>query len=135
MPLRLFLRITALTTAVIGLTLTFLPAFVANLFFTATDHHADIFIRFLGSSLIGYTYLNWHTALQDDPAQSRSTLIGNFSTLLIAFVISLVGVLGGTLKASGWLIVAIHFVFGIGFFIQLALGRSGGNREDLPARR
>jgi hypothetical protein len=115
MSLKLFLRLTACTTGIIGLTLVVMPSFIANLFLPNTDHAADIFIRFLGSSLIGYTYLNWQTAKNTDASQVRATLIGNFSTLFIAFVLSLIGVLAGDLKAAGLAIVALHGVFGSGF--------------------
>jgi Na+-driven multidrug efflux pump len=113
--LRLFLRITAVTTAIIGATLILFPSFIANLFLPNTDHMADIFIQFVGSSLIGYTYLNWFTARHDKFEQVHAALIGNFSTLLIAFIISLIGVISGGLKEMGWLIVALHFTFGTGF--------------------
>jgi hypothetical protein len=119
MNIRIFLRLTAFTTAVIGLTLIALPHFIGDLFFEVTDHNSDIFIQFLGSSLIGYTYLNWQTSHGKKPAMEYPALIGNFSTLLIAFIISLAGVLNHSLKAAGWLIVLLHFTFGSGFGLYL----------------
>lgn len=115
MNVRTFLRLTALTTGIIGVVLVVVPSFIGNFFIAATDHHTDIFIQFVGSSLIGYTYLNWHTAAETDARSLRPALIGNFATLLVAFMISLIGVLDGGLKATGWLIVLLHFVFGSGF--------------------
>lgn len=115
MQLKSFLRITAITTGIIGTILILLPSFIANFFLPGTDHSADIFIQFVGSSLIGYTYLNWFSTKNTDAKQVHATLIGNFSTLLIAFIISLIGVLDGDLKTTGWLIVALHFTFGAGF--------------------
>jgi hypothetical protein len=114
-PIKTFLRLTACTTGLIGATLLIMPSFIADFFFAATDHTVDIFIQFVGSSLIGYTYLNWQTAKASHPGQLHATLIGNFSSLFIAWIVSLAGVLNGTLKATGWFIVALHFVFGIGF--------------------
>jgi hypothetical protein len=74
----------------------------------------------LGSALVGYSYLNWFTSANG--VTVRPTLIGNFSTLSIALVISIIGVLDGSLKTSGWLIVLLHLVFacGFGWFLWLA---------------
>jgi hypothetical protein len=125
MGLRNFLRLTAVTTGIIGATLIILPSFIANFFLPQTDHSTDIFIQFVGSSLIGYTYLNWQTAKANSPGQLHATLIGNFSTLLIAFAISLIGVLNGTLRQTGWLIVLLHFTFGTGFGWYLKYFKTG----------
>jgi Na+-driven multidrug efflux pump len=115
MRLKLFLRLTACVTSVIGLTLLFFPHFVANLFLPLPVHGSDIFLRFLGSTLIGYTYLNIYTSIDEHLETARPTLIGNFSTLSIAFLVSLIGVLDHSLKSTGWLIVLLHLSFGSGF--------------------
>ncbi len=115
MPIKLFLTATALVTAVIGTILLLVPSFIANFFLPSAAHGTDIFIRFLGSTLIGFTYLNWATTRYEHLAAMRATLIGNFSTLSIALVISIVGVLDHTLKITGVFIILLHLVFAVGF--------------------
>lgn len=115
MPVKTFLLATATVTAGIGLTLLLFPGFIANFFLPVPIHEADIFIRFLGSALIGYTYLNWATTTYDNLHAMRATLIGNFSTLFIAFVVSVWGVLDHTLKTTGVFIILLHLVFAAGF--------------------
>jgi hypothetical protein len=115
MHIKVFLRLTAVVTFVIGLTLAVDPGFVENFFVSVPSHGGDIFIRFLGSSLIGYTYLNWYTSGLDHILDMRATLIGNLSTLTVAFFMSLFAVMSGTLNSKGWLIVLLHLTFGVGF--------------------
>jgi Na+-driven multidrug efflux pump len=115
MSLKLFLRITVCATSLIGLTVLLFPHFVANFFLPSPARGTDIFIRFLGSTLIGYTYLNFYTSTDSHLSTARPTLIGNLSTLSIAFLVSLIGVLDHSLKSTGWLIVLLHLAFGSGF--------------------
>jgi len=106
---------TTIATALIGGALLFLPLTVANIFLTNSMQEGAIFVRFLGSSLVGYSYLNWYTARYDQFIVMRATIIGNFSTLCIALLVSILGVVGGVLNVRGLLIVALHLVFASGF--------------------
>ncbi len=115
MTVRTFLRLTASVTAVIGPTLLLFPGFINELFVASPAHGTDIFIRFLGSALIGYTYLNWYSAHYSKTSSVHPTLVGNFSTLSIALILSIVAVLDGSLKTTGWAIVLLHLVFAAGF--------------------
>lgn len=110
-----FLRITALVTFIIGLTLIIFPLFTANLFTPDSVTGSEIFIQFLGSSLIGFAFLNWYTAKLNTASVTRPALLGNFSTLLTATVLSTIGILNGSLKMSGILIVLLHTLFASGF--------------------
>lgn len=115
MSAKLFLRLTAGTTLLISLVLVTMPGFVENYFVSSPSHGGDIFIRFLGSALIGYTYLNWHTSKLDSVEAMQATFLGNLSTLTIAFFISLSAVITGTLNPKGLFIVLLHFTFAVGF--------------------
>ncbi|MBA3757514.1 hypothetical protein H0X09_01460 [Candidatus Saccharibacteria bacterium] len=110
---------TTIATALIGAALLFLPLTVANIFLTHSMHEGAIFVRFLGSSLVGYSYLNWYTAHYDHFMVMRATIIGNFSTLCIALLVSIFGVIGGVLNVRGLLIVALHLVLVSGFGYHL----------------
>ncbi len=45
----------------------------------------------------------------------KANLVGNFATLAIAFLISVIGVISGALNINGLLIILLHLIFGIGF--------------------
>jgi hypothetical protein len=98
------------------LTLIIFPGFIDNFFIKAPSSGGDIFIRFLGSTLFGYSCLNWFTSnFEKSEAAIRVCLASNLSTLTVAFFISLIGLLNGTFKATGILIVILHFGFAAGF--------------------
>lgn len=115
MPIRLFLRITAFTTAVIGLSFIFLPETMVNFFLTDPIGHGSIFVRFLGSSLVGYSFLNAYASMYNHLELVKPNLAGNFATLSVAFVLSVVGMVTGSLNKNGILIVLLHLTFGAGF--------------------
>ncbi len=115
MSLTVYLRLTACITTIIGLTLIIFPSFIENFFINHPSHGGDVFIRFLGSTLFGFACLNWFTAKLDHKPSTRVTLAGNLATLSIAFIISLIGLINGTLKNVGILIVLLHFCFAFGF--------------------
>jgi hypothetical protein len=117
MSVRFFLKLTSYITSVLGVTLILFPSFIENTFITQPSHGGDIFIRFLGSTLFGYACLNWFAAKNNDEPARKITMMGNLSTLTVAFFISLAAVISGTLNAKGWLIVLLHLTFGTGFAV------------------
>jgi hypothetical protein len=115
MPVRLFLRLTAVTTAAIGVVLILVPGIIADVFLTQRAAGSNIFIQFLGSSLVGYTLINWYSSHVDDKALLHATITGNLGTLTIAAVLSVVGLANHALRPSGVLILLLHVGFGCGF--------------------
>lgn len=115
MRVQTFLKITALTTALIGASFIIAPFQLTNVFVDNLGGEALMFIRFLGSSLVGYSYLNWQTAKLNKLEAMHATLVGNFATLCIALLLSIIGVLTKDLNLYGLLIVALHLVFASGF--------------------
>lgn len=115
MRVQTFLKITAFTTALIGASFIIAPFQLTNVFVDNLGREALMFIRFLGSSLVGYSYLNWQTAKLNKLQAMRATLVGNFATLCIALLLSIIGVLTKDLNLYGLLIVALHLAFASGF--------------------
>lgn len=111
-------------TMVIGLVLLVLPGPIGETILTTYASGSNIFIQFLGSSLIGYSFLNWYTSKHRDPTLMHATLIGNFSTLMIALALSIIGVLGHSLKTAGLLIILLHLSVGAGFGYYLHASRT-----------
>ena len=125
MRIQTFLRLTAITTAVIGTVFIIAPFQVTNIFVDQLGREALMFMRFLGSSLVGYSYLNWQTAKLNKLQAMHATLVGNFATLCIALLLSIIGVVSQDLNLYGLLIVALHLVFASGFgYYLLKLRRS-----------
>lgn len=125
MDVKLFLRITALVTLAIGITLIVFPMTVETLFVTNSSPSSDVFIQFLGSSLIGYAYLNWYTAKLSHLEIMVATLIGNLSTLVIATLLSLIALQSGALNQNGFLILLLHVTFALGFGYFALIAKKG----------
>ena len=112
---RLFLKFTSLVTLLIGLIFFIFPAQAVH-FFTGLDHPRDkIFVMFLGSSLSGYSMLNWQASNHSAPSILRPVFLGNFTALIIAWPLSIYALVTRQLNNYGLLILLIHLSFGIGF--------------------
>ena len=115
MHIKIFLKVIVYLTTGIGLALLVCPSTVGTIFLNSYAPGSDIFIRFLGSALIGYSYLNWYTSKYEEPKLMHATLVGNFATLFIASIVSIIGVLDQSLNQRGLLIVLLHISVGSGF--------------------
>lgn len=118
MSVGVFLKLTALTTGVIGLLFSLWPHFVATFFLVQVNHDSNVFIRYLGSSLLGYSALNWFSSKQT-PIVLRPVLWGNGISLALATVISSLDLINHVVKPTGWLILLLHVGFGSGFAAYL----------------
>ena len=114
-----FLRFTSLTTFIIGSGFLLAPLFVTNIFLRVPMEQGSIFARFLGSALMGYSYLNWATARYNRSDSREATLIGNLATLSIALVLSILAMVNSTFNSKGILIVLLHLIFAGGFAYYL----------------
>lgn len=70
-----------------------------------------------GATLLGFGLLNWFGRDFADGEAQRALLTANLLTTAIAFVVSLVGQLGGVpgVNALGWSTVLLYLLLGIGF--------------------
>ena len=104
-----YLRITAVVTAIIGLTLLFWPEQILNLFIPTANE--NFFVRFIGSALLGYSTLNFLTSRVEDRRMHQIALDANLVTLTIATILSIIGVASNVVTNFGWLLIGEHVVF------------------------
>jgi hypothetical protein len=104
-----YLRVTAVVTALIGVSLLFQPDVILQRFIPGAT--GDFFVRFIGSALLGYSTLNWLASGSNDLKTYRIALDANLVTLSIATILSIAGVASGTIENLGWLLIAEHMVF------------------------
>lgn len=116
----LVLRIAAIVTAVIGLTTLIAPAAIISVFdgYNADNFH---FVRFIGTALIGFAVMNWLYSTFEDMRVVLPVLYGNMTSLVLAIIVDLVGLLAGTLTQMTWFILGLHlmFVAAFGYCIRL----------------
>lgn len=108
-----YLRVTALVTAFIGVSLLLRPDIILQWFIPGAT--GDFFVRFIGSALLGYSTLNWLASNSNDIKTYLIALDANLVTLSIATVLSVVGVASGTVEQYGWLLIGEHVVFTVFF--------------------
>lgn len=110
---RWYLIVTAAITFAIGLVLLFWPEGILQWFIPGAT--GGFFIKFIGSSLIGYSALNALAAHSADIFAQRLALWSNFVTLVIATGLAIYGVLSHQIHQNGWLIIFEHILFTAGF--------------------
>jgi hypothetical protein len=108
-----YLQLTALVTAIIGVVLLLWPEQILQWFIPGAT--GDFFIRFIGSALLGYATLNWQAASSNNYDVRRIVLEGNLVTLVVATILSTVGVLNHTITNYQWLLIVEHVFFTSGF--------------------
>jgi hypothetical protein len=108
-----YLEVTAGITLFIGGFVLFNPSLILDWFIPGANN--AFFVRFIGSTLIGYAVLNHRAARQKSREARELAIVSNIATLFIATVISIVGVLNGSITSYQWLIVSEHLVFLGGF--------------------
>jgi hypothetical protein len=79
----------------------------------------DFFIRFIGSALLGYAVLNHLSAKTKDREVRRIAIIANLVTLSVATMLSVAGVISGTIKHDQWILILEHVIFTVGFVYAL----------------
>jgi hypothetical protein len=83
---------------------------------------ADAQFRYLaqlfGSALIGYAIVTWMARNAPASDARRAIVLGLCVSDALAFVLALVGQLGGVMNSLGWLNVAIYLLLALGFGYQ-----------------
>ncbi len=114
-----YLKFTAFSTLIIGLIFFLWPTQAVHFFTGTTISDGSIFIMFLGSSLMGYSALNWFASFIKDLDLLRPVLLGNFVALVIAVPLSVYALFDGLLLKVGVVILIIHTSFALGFYYYI----------------
>ena len=82
------------------------------------------FIRFIGSALLVFSALNFLASRSNDLKTYRIAIDANLVALGVATILSIIGVISGTIENLGWLLVSEHLAFaGLFAWVRLTLGR------------
>lgn len=108
------LRFAALATFIIGLITLLAPEEVIRVFdgFDPSNYH---FVRFIGTALIGFAVTNWLYSSFGDVKVVIPAIYGNLTSLILAIIVDIIGILVGVLSSMAWLILLLHFIFTIAF--------------------
>lgn len=104
-----YLQSTAAITFIIGIVLLFWPERILQWFIPEAT--GDFFIRFIGSTLVGYSTLNYLASRSGNLRTCQIAIDANLVTLGVASLLSIIGVTSGTIRSYEWLIIAEHVFF------------------------
>lgn len=127
---RSFFVLAAITTLFLGLGLLVSPHWFTSIFVNDPISLSGIFfIRFAGTSLVGFSVLNFY-AFNKSPELLRLAAIVNIASLAPATVIAVWTYQQYSIDKFRWLIVAEHIIFLAGFSLCLARLHSGKMPEQ-----
>lgn len=121
-----FFVLAGFTTLILGLGLLVSPQWVTNIFVNDPISSSGIFfIRFAGTSLLGFSILNFYS-FNKSPELLRLIAMTNIASLAPATVVAIWTYQQYSIDKFRWLIVAEHLFFLSGFLaclLRLHLGR------------
>jgi hypothetical protein len=118
------MRAAAVVTLGLGVTMIAFPSELLHWFGNGSGNQH--FAIYLGTSLIGFSVINWLFSRADDPQTLKPVIYGNLASLVIASVIDTVTLARGSVSQSIWLILILHLVFVAAFVYCLRLLSDGG---------
>jgi hypothetical protein len=117
MRLRSLLIIGMILAFLFGLALLLGPAIILKFFGLPGTAAEALLGQLLGAGLIGVGVVSWFARDYADAAAIQGTVLGLFIAAAIAFIVSLLAVLGKTVVRGGnaWIAVILFLVFAAGF--------------------
>ncbi|HYF96617.1 MAG TPA: hypothetical protein VD947_01105 [Patescibacteria group bacterium] len=95
-----------------------------HIFFSDINQSTEFFAQITGSTLIGYSTLNILASSHKEKALQNIAVWGNLMTLSIASLVTIVYY--SKFDHNGWLIIAQHVLFGLGFAVCAIKIKWGG---------
>jgi len=115
MKLRSFLIIVAVIALLYAIGLLLAPEFMDSTYGMGASSPGEILMdRFFGTALLTLGLIAW-LAKDLTGASVRPIITGSLIGDAVGVVVSLMGVLGGVMNATGWSSVVIYLVFTLGF--------------------
>lgn len=112
---RYVLRAAAVVTFMLGVATLVAPQLIVDWFdgqTTLGDYH---FVRFIGTALIGFAVMNWLYARLHDVRATLPAIYGNLTSLALAIIVDIIGIMLHTLPMAAWLILIVHILFMLAF--------------------
>jgi len=114
MNLRTFIIISAVIALVYGLGLVFMPVTLLSMYGFGTGASEKLLSQFFGSELLVLGVIAW-LSKDSTGASVRPLITGNVVRNTVGTIVSLMGVLNGTMNAVGWSAVGIYLFLTLGF--------------------
>lgn len=91
------------------------PTTILQLFGLSTGNTEKLLAQFAGASLAGFGLLSWFAKDFTDPKAQDGAVITLLIFNVIAFIVSLLGVLSRVMRSGGWLATIIFLLFALGY--------------------
>ena len=115
MKLGTLMTVNAVIAGVFGIAFVVVPARALANYGVTVDAQFALVAQLFGAALLGYAILTWSVRSASDSDALRAILLALCLADAIAFVIALIGQLGGVVNALGWSTVAIYLLLALGF--------------------
>jgi len=117
MTYRNVLTVGAVLSILVGLGFLLMPGRLVSFYNLELTPPGLLVGQLYGATLLGFGLLNWFGREFADGSVRRELLTADLLTAAIAFVVSLIGQLGGVpeVNALGWSTVLLYLLLGIGF--------------------
>lgn len=115
MRLRSLLLVGGVLALLVGLALLLGPATVLKFFGLPGTPAEALLGQLIGAGLIGFAVVSWFAG--NDTGAVNATVLALLITAVIAFIVSLLAVLGKTVvrSANAWVAVIVFLIFAVGF--------------------
>ncbi len=115
MKLSTLFTINAIVSVLFGISFVLAPEFALSFFGVSLSPAGILIARLFGTALLGFAVLTWFARNAGDSEARQAIVMGIFVSEAAAFIVALLGQLGGVLNALGWSAVAIHLLLALGY--------------------
>ena len=115
MKLSTLFTISAIVTALFGLTFVLVPEASISLYGVTLSPGGALVARLFGAALLGYAVLTWFARNAGESEARKAIILAMVISETIGFIVALLGQLAGVVNALGWSTVAIYLLLALGF--------------------
>ncbi len=115
MKLNTFLAVNAVVGLVFGITLLVIPSYLLTINGVQTDQAGLVLARLLGAEFIGFNIVTWLARNIGSSSERRFVVLGHTVSETFGFIVALMAKLSGLGNNMFWGIVAIYFIFALGY--------------------
>lgn len=115
MSLKTLFTITAVLTALLGLSWFLFPGLMLAQWNVAGNHAAEYMSRRYGVLFFGYSIVLWCTRTSPASPARSAIMAGTFVVCSLIAIVSLLGVLSGTIGPAAWAAVIVEVLLAAGF--------------------
>jgi hypothetical protein len=113
--LNTLLFINAIVALAYGLSLVVVPTLVLDLYGITSGSSEQLLARFYGVALLAFGLITWLAKDTTDPVTQRAFITTHLISEPLGTIVSILGILNGTVNRLGWSAVAIYVLLGLGY--------------------